>query len=67
MYLLANAGLDTSKRADIWRELADEVTYTNSVFTTHPFSPERYLLLTKTHAEIEAKRRANQALVPTGM
>ena len=67
MYLLANAGLDTARRAEIWRELADEVTFRSSLFTTHPYSPERYLLLTKTHEEIEHKRRQGEPLVPNGM
>ena len=67
MYLLANAGLDTSNRAEIWRVLADEVTFRSSIFTTHPYSPERYLLLTKTHTEIEAKRNSGEPLVPNGM
>lgn len=67
MYLLANAGLDTSNRAEIWRVLADEVTFRSSIFTTHPYSPERYLLLTKTHTEIEEKRNSGEPLVPNGM
>lgn len=67
MYLLANAGFDTAGRAEIWRELADEVTFRSSLFNTHPYSPERYLLLTKTHEEIERKRDQGQPLVPNGM
>ena len=67
MYLLANAGFDTSNRAHIWRELADEVTFRSSFFNTHPYSPERYLLLTKTHEEIERKRETGVELVPNGM
>ena len=67
MYLLANAGFDTAGRAEIWRELADEVTFRSSLFNTHPYSPERYLLLTKTHEEIERKRQQGQPLVPNGM
>ena len=67
MYLLANSGFDTSARAEIWRELADEVTFRSSFFNTHPYSPERYVLLTKTHAEIERKRETGEDLVPNGM
>ena len=67
MYLLANAGFDTQGRAEIWRELADEVTFRSSLFTTHPYSPERFLLLTKTHEEIEQKRKLGEPLVPNGM
>lgn len=67
MYLLANADFDTAGRAEIWRELADEVTFRSSFFTTHPYSPERYLLLTKTHEEIERKRQNGEELVPNGM
>lgn len=67
MYLLANAGFDTAGRAEIWRHLADEVTFRSSFFTTHPYSPERYLLLTKTHEEIDLKRQSGERLVPNGM
>ena len=67
MYLLANAGFDTKNRAEIWRNLADEVTFRSSIFTTHPYSPERYLLLTKTHDEIEAKRQEGLPVLPNGM
>ncbi len=67
MYLLANSGFDTTERAAIWRELADEVTFRSSFFNTHPYSPERYLLLTKTHEEIERKRESGAELVPNGM
>lgn len=67
MYLLANSGFDTSGRAEIWRELADEVTFRSSFFNTHPYSPERFLLLTKTHEEIERKRKTGEDLVPNGM
>lgn len=67
MYLLANSGFDTAGRAEIWRELADEVTFRSSFFNTHPYSPERYLLLTKTHEEIERKRSSGVDLVPNGM
>lgn len=67
MYLLANSGFDTEGRAEIWRDLADEVTFRSSFFNSHPYSPERFLLLTKTHAEIERKREAGEDLVPNGM
>lgn len=67
MYLLANAGFDTADRAEIWRDLADEVTFRSSFFNTHPYSPERYLLLTKTHEEVERKRESGVDLVPNGM
>ncbi len=67
MYLLANAGLDTANRGEIWRELADEVSFESTFLTTHPYSPERYLLMNKTHEEIEAKRRAGEPLVPNGV
>lgn len=67
LYLLANAGFDTANVARIWRELADEVTFTGSMFNTHPYSPERYVLLTKTHEEIEIKKSQGRPLIPTGM
>ena len=67
LYLLANAGFSTSDRASLWRSLADETSYAMSGFTTHPHSPERFVLLNKTHEEIEAKRTAGRPLLPEGM
>ena len=67
MYLLANAGLDTANRADIWRLLNDFGDLGSSYFRTHPTSPERYLTMKKTHEEIVKKQSAGEALVPRGM
>lgn len=67
MYLLANAGFDTADRSSLWRKMADESSYVMTGFTTHPHSPERYILLKQAHEEIEAKRKAGQVLLPEGM
>lgn len=67
MYLLANAGFETGSRSEIWRKLADEVSFTASLFKTHPYSPERFLLLNKTHDEITRKLDAGEPLLPEGV
>ena len=67
MYLLANAGFDTSNRERIWRVLNNYEDLEQSYLQTHPSSTERFLTLRKTHEEIEAKKAANEPLIPEGM
>jgi len=67
LYLAARTGLDISQAADLWRKMA--VTNPGSIkeksyFSSHPSSPERYLIMEKTIMEIEEKRATNKPLVP---
>ena len=66
MYLLARAGVDTSRAAMFWRRMAVEHTGSieNNHRSTHPSTPERFVRLDGTHDEIEAKRAAGLPLVP---
>ena len=67
MYLLANAGLDTANRESIWRKLMSDTEFREDFLPTHPNSAERYILLKKTHEEIQAKQLEDGALLPNGM
>ena len=65
MYYAANAGYRTQGVEGFWRKMADESPKSIQFAGTHPTSPERFLLLQKTHLEIEQKRAAGLPLVPT--
>ena len=65
LYLLARAGYPTKDAAAFWRKMAARAPLASNTFTgTHPPSAERYLLLEKTHKEIEEKRAKGQPLLP---
>lgn len=64
MYYLARAGFPTSGVANFWRRMASEGQASIDVRTSHPTSAERFIAIERTHAEIEAKKRNNQPLVP---
>jgi len=69
LYLVARAGGDMAAVAPFWRKMAAEnglstVTLPALVVRTHPDSPERFVILENTKAEIEAKIRKGELLMP---
>lgn len=65
LYLMARAGFDTEGAADFWRRMATRnPVASNNLSSTHPPTAHRYLLLDKTHAEIERKKAEGGSLVP---
>ena len=65
LYILARAGYSTENAADFWRKMAERSPLdSNSLTGTHPPTAQRYLLLSKTHAEIEKKKAEGQPLLP---
>ena len=65
LYILARAGYSTEKVADFWRKLAREMPMeSNSLVGTHPPTAYRYLMLSKTHLEIEKKKASGSPLLP---
>ena len=64
LYLLANAGIDSTGVENLWRRLATEDISRIGWILTHPSTPERFLQLRKTREEIEAKQRNNEKLLP---
>ena len=65
MYILANAGYDTSNAADFWRRMAAENSSKSiKLETTHPTSAERFLAMGKTHEEIVLKKSKGESLEP---
>lgn len=68
LYILARAGYSTENAADFWRKIAEQSPLeSNSLTGTHPPTAERYISLTKTHAEIERKKANKEELLPNRM
>ena len=64
LYLLANAGIDSTGVENLWRRLATEDISRIGWILTHPSTPERFIQLRKTREEIEAKQQRNEKLLP---
>lgn len=64
MYILKRAGYNIDKAPDVWRMMSavnPDAIYTG---TTHPTSPERFVMMKKSIQEIKEKSRAGKALLP---
>ncbi len=66
LYIMARAGMDVSDTPDFWRRIA--VSYPATIRTNHtaahPSTPERFLGLENTVAEIARKRASGAPLTP---
>lgn len=64
MYILARAGYNIDKVAEVWREAS--VRNPNSIYmaTTHPTNPERFISLSHAVDEIKAKQKKGVKLIP---
>ncbi len=63
-YYAARAGYDIAGAEEIWRRMALELPDSIRFAHTHPTSPERFVLMRQTIAEIEDKQRRHLPLVP---
>ena len=63
-YYAARAGYDLSASERVWRNVAQENPAQLAYGGSHPTSPERFLLIQKTAAEIADKKRRNAPLSP---
>ena len=65
MYFIERAGYDSTGVANLWRRMAIENNARGIAHaTTHPTTPERFVGIEATRAEIAGKRRMNRPLVP---
>lgn len=64
LYILARSGYSIEEAPNFWREMARNNPQGIYNRTTHPTTPERFILLSKTIDEIKAKEAANQPLNP---
>lgn len=64
LYIVALAGYDVSRGTEVWRKMAANNPDSIYLSNTHPNTAERYIAMQKTIAEIEAKERAGQPLLP---
>ena len=63
-YYAAPAGYDISGAENVWRAMALELPNSIRFAKTHPTSPERFILMRQTIAEIADKERRTLPLVP---
>lgn len=64
LYIMARAGYNIDKAPDVWRIMSQAQPDAIYVTSTHPNNPARTIAMTKTVAEIHAKQRAHQPLIP---
>lgn len=64
LYILARAGFKIEEAPDFWRIMSQAEPDAIYISTTHPNNPARTIAMTKTVAEIRAKQRARQPLIP---
>ena len=64
MYFLERAGYSAASVAQFWRRMGAENAQSITRRSTHPTSVERFLAIERTYAEIQAKKKRGQALVP---
>lgn len=65
MYFMERAGYSAAHVAQFWRRMAAENSRDVTQRTSHPTSPERFLAIEGTYAEIQKKKAAGQAIAPT--
>lgn len=64
MYILARANFNINDAPGFWRMMSQYNPKGIYNRTTHPTTPERFVMLQKTINEINAKKRAGQPLLP---
>lgn len=64
LYILARAGFTIEQAPDFWRMMSQASPDSIYIAQSHPTNPARSIAMGKTVAEIRAKQRARQRLVP---
>jgi predicted Zn-dependent protease len=64
LYILARAGFKIEEAPDFWRIMSQAQPDAIYVSSSHPNNPSRTIAMGKTIAEIRAKQRAGQPLLP---
>ena len=64
LYYTARAGYNIENVEDIWRRIGTSSPRSIGLAKTHPTTPDRFLRLKAAYNEIEAKRAANEPLLP---
>lgn len=67
LYFMARAGYDIRGVETFWRRMALQNPNAITLQTTHPSSPERFLLIAETTQEIEQKQSSGSPLLPEEM
>ena len=64
LYILARAGYNIKDAPNFWRAMSTNNPQGIYNRTTHPTTPERFVMMEKTIQEIEAKKQRNMRLLP---
>jgi hypothetical protein len=64
LYILARAGYAIEQAPDFWRILSQAQPDSAYLAQSHPSNPARTIAMSKTVAEIRAKQRTHQPLLP---
>ena len=64
LYILARAGYPIEQAPDFWRLMSAKMPKSIYVTTTHPNNAARTIAMEKTIAEIRAKQKAGEPLIP---
>ncbi len=64
LYIVARAGFKVEDAPQFWRQMAKVNKQGIYTRTTHPTTPERFVTMNKTIAEIEQKKAGKQRLLP---
>lgn len=64
LYMLERAGFNTQNAPKFWRRMSQYNPQGIYNRTTHPTTPERFIMMERTIEEIEMKKRSGQRLLP---
>lgn len=64
LYFMKNAGYDIEHAADFWRRMAVNDSQAITIKTSHPTTPERFVAIESTVAEINKKIASGEILKP---
>ena len=64
LYIMKRAGIKISSAQNVWRMMAAIDPDSIYISTTHPTTPERFVMMRKTIEEIEQKHKNKHALFP---
>jgi Zn-dependent protease with chaperone function len=65
VYFMVRAGYNPVGVEQVWRRMAAENPSAINMGLSHPTTPARYLTITRTRSEVQAKQASGQPLTPT--
>jgi len=65
VYFMVRAGYNPVGVEQVWRRMAAENPSAINMGLSHPTTPARYLMITSTRSEVQAKQAGGQPIIPT--